>query len=239
MIVVLDPAHGGADSGSRISDSTLEKNVTLAFAFRLRSLLVARGFAVVITRDADVPSQPGANGSILTLDDRAGIANHAHAVACLLLHATAGGTGVHLYKSDLTPSATRPPSVVPWYTAQAAWISQSAALQRQIARSLSRSSVPTILSSASVRPEDSLDCPALVIELAPADTDPDSINNVDYQQTVAQTIAGSMLFWRDLAQPPSPPHQSSQPHQSLTSHQSSQPHQTSRPPSIDTRRRMP
>ncbi|MBW4039505.1 MAG: N-acetylmuramoyl-L-alanine amidase [Acidobacteria bacterium] len=210
-MVVLDPAHGGLDSGSRISESTLEKNVTLALAFKLRSLLVARGFAVTMTRDADVPTQPDASGSTLTLDDRAGIANHAHAVACLLLHATAAGTGVHLYKSDLAPAPTLP-SVVPWLTAQSAWIDQSSALQQQLANALSRASVPTIISSASVRPEDSLSCPALVVELAPTNSDPDSINNADYQQNVAQAIASSLVFWRNQVQPPQPSHPPSPTH---------------------------
>jgi N-acetylmuramoyl-L-alanine amidase len=99
-LIVLDPAHGGIDSGSQISDSTVEKDVTLALAYRLRSLLTARGFSVVMTRDADGPTEPGAAGGALTLDDRAGIANHAHAVACLVIHATGSGTGVHVYRSE-------------------------------------------------------------------------------------------------------------------------------------------
>jgi N-acetylmuramoyl-L-alanine amidase len=203
LMVVLDPAHGGTDGGSHIGESTVEKNVTLALAFKLRSLLMARGFAVTMTRDADVPSQPDASGSTLTLDDRAGIANHAHAVACLLLHATGSGTGVHLYKSELA-ALPHLPSVIPWATAQAAWISQSSALETQLANALTRASIPTISSSASVRPEDSLNCPALVVELAPTDSDPDSINNADYQQNVAQAIAGSLVFWRNQVQPPQP-----------------------------------
>ncbi len=100
---MLDPAHGGTDSGARIGDTTLEKNVTLALAFRLRSLLTARGFTVVLTRDSDTATEPNSPSNPLTLDDRAGIANHARGAACLLLHATGRGTGVHLYTSELEP----------------------------------------------------------------------------------------------------------------------------------------
>jgi N-acetylmuramoyl-L-alanine amidase len=201
MVVVLDPAHGGIDSGSQISDATLEKDVTLALAFKLRSLLSARGFSVVMTRDADSPAEPDAAGSPLTLDDRAGIANHAHAAACLLLHATGSGNGVHLYSSELDATAGEPP-LEPWLTAQAAWVPQSQRLEKQLAAALTRAGIALVTSSASVRPVDSMTCPALVVELAPQGDDPDSINDIDYQQRVAQAIAGALLFWREQVQPP-------------------------------------
>ncbi len=200
-VIVLDPAHGGIDSGSQISDKTVEKDVTLALAFRLRSLLTARGFTVVMTRDADGPSVPGTSGAGLTLDDRAGIANHEHAAACLVLHATASGSGVHLYRSELEASAGEP-AVVPWLTAQAAWIPQSQLLEKQVATAFSRSGIALVASSASVRPMDSLTCPALVVELAPSGDDADSINDTGYQQRVALAIAGSMLFWQNRVQAP-------------------------------------
>jgi N-acetylmuramoyl-L-alanine amidase len=200
-VIVLDPAHGGVDSGSQISDTTLEKNVTLALAFRLRSLLTARGFSVVMTRDADAPAVPNAAGSALTLDDRAGIANHAHAAACLVIHATPSGNGVHLYRSELEKSDGQP-FVVPWLTAQAAWIPQSQRLEKQMTTAFSRSGLALVASSASVRPIDSLTCPALVVELAPSGDDADSINDTDYQQRVALTIAGELLAWQNQVQPP-------------------------------------
>jgi N-acetylmuramoyl-L-alanine amidase len=201
LTIVLDPAHGGIDGGSRIGDTIREKDVTLALAFKLRSLLAARGFSVVLTRDADSPSQPGANGGPLTLDDRAGMANHAHPVACLLLHATGSGTGVHLYNSELEP-AEGMAQTVPWLQAQAAWVPQSRQLSKQLATALTRAGVALITSTASVRPVDSLTCPALVVELAPQSDDPESINFADYQQHVAEAIAGSLVFWRDQVQPP-------------------------------------
>ena len=201
LVVVIDPGHGGMDSGSQISDTTLEKDVTLALGFRLRSLLSARGFAVVMTRDADTPAEPDAQGAPLTLDDRAGLANHAHAAACLLLHATGSGTGVHLYSSELEATAGQPP-VKPWLTAQAAWVPQSELLEENLAAALKRAGVALITSRASVRPVDSLTCPALVVELAPQGSNPDSINDDQYQQRIAQAIAGALVFWRNQVQPP-------------------------------------
>jgi N-acetylmuramoyl-L-alanine amidase len=200
-VIVIDPAHGGIDSGSQISDTTVEKDVTLALAFRLRALLTVRGFTVVMTRDADTPAEPDTTGSALTLDGRAGIANHTHAAACLLLHATGSGNGVHLYSSQLDATAGEP-SMVPWLTAQAAWVPQSQLLRKQFAAAFTRAEIPLVASNASVRPMDSLTCPALVIELAPKGDDADSINDTDYQQRVALAIAGSLLFWQNQVQPP-------------------------------------
>ena len=201
IVILLDPAHGGLDTGSRISDATVEKDVTLSLAFKLRSLLSARGFAVVMTRDADSPTEPNAAGSPLTLDDRAGIANHAHAAACLLLHATGSGNGVHLYHSDLAAAPGELP-VEPWLTAQAAWVPQSQRLEAQLAAALTRAGIALVTSSASVRPVDSLTCPALVFELAPHGDDPDSINDANYQQRIAQSIADALVFWRNQVQAP-------------------------------------
>ena len=203
-VIVLDAAHGGVDSGSRIGDSILEKDVTLALAFRLRSLLTARGFTVVMTRENDAAQKPGppvAGSSALTLDDRAGIANHAHAAACLLLHATGAGDGVHLYSSELD-SAPAQAAVPPWLTAQAAWVTQSTQLEARIGAALQRAKLPLVSSRASVRPVDSLTCPAVVVELAPQNDDRNSITDGDYQQRIAEAIAGALVFWAQQVQPP-------------------------------------
>jgi N-acetylmuramoyl-L-alanine amidase len=199
--VVIDPSHGGNDNGSRISDETVEKSVTLALAFRLRSLLTARGFNVVLTRDSDDAREANPPFAPLTLDDRAGIANHERASACLLLHATGSGTGVHLYSSELQPAAAER-VIEPWLTAQGPWVTESQSLAQRVSDALTRARVPEVNGSASVRPMDSLTCPALVIELAPQGDDPDSINDESYQQHVAEAITGALVFWKDAAQPP-------------------------------------
>jgi len=206
-LVVLDPAHGGGDTGSRINDQIVEKDVTLALAFRVRSLLAARGFTVVMTRDSDAAAPPSAApapsapAAPLSLDDRAGIANHARPVACLLLHATASGVGVHLYTSELDPTAGEAVPA-PWLTAQSAWVAQSQKLANQIGSAVGRAKVPLVVSRASVRPVDSLTCPALVVELAPAGSDVTSINDAGYQQHIAEALAGALVFWQNQAEPP-------------------------------------
>jgi N-acetylmuramoyl-L-alanine amidase len=193
------------DSGSRIGGNILEKDVALALAFKLRSLLAARGFNVIMTRDSDLsggdtPSDAGTPAAALALDDRAGIANHARGAACLLLHATGSGVGVHLYSSELTPAPVET-ELLPWLTAQAAWVPQSEQLEKALATALNRARIPLVVSAASARPVDSLTCPALVVELAPRTADPATITDAGYQQRIAEAIATSLIFWQNQVQP--------------------------------------
>lgn len=198
-LVFLDPAHGGGDTGARINEHIVEKDITLALAFRIRSLLSARGFSVAMTRDTDSASTPPS--APLSLDDRAGLANHARPLACLLLHATASGSGVHLYTSELAPTSAES-TPAPWLTAQAAWVSQSQRLASLIGAALGRAKIPLVLSRASVRPVDSLTCPALVVELAPSTANPATLADAAYQQRVAEALAGALVVWQNQAQPP-------------------------------------
>jgi N-acetylmuramoyl-L-alanine amidase len=109
FVVVLDAAHGGDDPGGRLSNGQAEKTITLALSVRLRSLLAARGIQVVTTREFD---------AAVDLNRRAELANHANAAACLSLHATESGSGVHLFASALAPA--QPARFAAWKTAQAA-----------------------------------------------------------------------------------------------------------------------
>src|SRR6185503_15992064 len=52
--IIIDPGHGGDDAGAKGPQGTLEKNVTLAVARRLKASLEARlGVRVLLTRDGD------------------------------------------------------------------------------------------------------------------------------------------------------------------------------------------
>jgi N-acetylmuramoyl-L-alanine amidase len=210
--VVLDAGHGGADHGAHISDSIQEKDVTLALALKLQTALAAGGLTVVMIRTSDAADRPipansanltgpSATPAPLTLDDRAGIANHARASACLLLHATDSGHGVHLFASELDGVMNEAP-VLPWSTAQAAWVLESVQLEHRISDALRQANVPRIASKASIRPVDSLTCPAIVVELAPENEDVNSINDGASPQRVAGSLAGALDAWSKQVQPP-------------------------------------
>ncbi|WP_050181759.1 N-acetylmuramoyl-L-alanine amidase [Domibacillus robiginosus] len=52
-VIVLDPGHGGVDGGTSGLHGTIEKNVTLQTAWKLRDALTASGAKVVLTRTGD------------------------------------------------------------------------------------------------------------------------------------------------------------------------------------------
>jgi N-acetylmuramoyl-L-alanine amidase len=207
-VVVLDPAHGGPDTGATLGDKILEKDVTLAIAARLRATLTAAGFTVVSTRDAD-PAAP------LSGDQRAEIANRAHALACIVIHATASGPGVHLYTSALQPPeedssanfplTPRPAFVpVPWERAQAGSVNQSLRLASELSAALGKASLPVVTGREPLRPLDNLECPAIAIELAPlpgAGGDATPATDPNYQQRVVATLTAVLQAWRDRAAP--------------------------------------
>ncbi len=189
FVVVIDAAHGGSDPGVRLSPTLNEKTVTMAMASHLRSLLKKRGISVVMTRTKDTDP---------SLTTRAEIANHARAAACLILHATASGVGVHLFTSSLSPA---PKTAVPaWATAQAAYVDQSARLSSDIDAALTQTSIPVIVGRTFLRPLDNLTCPAVAIELAPrrpgGNSGPTSVENPNYQRTVLRAIVAGILQWR-------------------------------------------
>jgi len=209
-VVVLDPAHGGPDTGAKLGDHLLEKDVTLALAARLRAELTAAGFSVVSTREAD-------SFTPLTGDQRAEIANRAHATACVTIHATGTGSGVHLYVSELEPKELTEPAddatgeppppfePTPWAMAQAESVGQSLRLQSTFGAALAAARIPVATGRAAVLPLDNMMCPALAVEVAPlvvAGEDTIPVTDPVYQQRLAESMAGALKSWRSHAQAP-------------------------------------
>jgi N-acetylmuramoyl-L-alanine amidase len=192
-VIFLDPAHGGPDPGAHLPNNILEKDLTLAFATRLRAQLSTAGFTLLSTRDAD-PAVP------FPTDQRAEIANHAHPAACLILHATSSGSGIHVITSSLPESQPDDPhATIPWNTAQSASIPQSLALANEIGLALQHAKLPVILSRAAIRPLDNIICPAVAIEIAPltrSDSEPTPVTDTAYQQNIAQAISAALTAWR-------------------------------------------
>lgn len=194
FVVLLDAAHGGDDTGGRLTNQA-EKDFTLALSVRLRSLLAARGFQVITTRESD---------SAVDSDRRAEIANHSDAQACLSLHGSETGLGVHLFASSLAPST---PSRIPaWKTAQSAWVTRSLALAGVLNASLLHAGISVTLGRTALPAIDSMTCPAIAIEVAP-DHSPESTAKTDlddpgYQARVAEALAAALLEWKTEAHQP-------------------------------------
>lgn len=192
--ILLDPARGGSDSGSRIADRTPEKQVTLELAGRLASLLKARGFTVVMTRETDVD---------VTGDARAALANNTRAIACILLYAAPSGSGVHLYTSALRPR-DESSGAVRWDEAQAAFVERSRALAGDLKPALEHGRLTASIGQTWMRPLDNMQCPAVAVELAP-EKDGTGAEDSSYQSRVANAVANTLLQWRNKVASMSPP----------------------------------
>ena len=78
-VIVVDPGHGGIDTGAHGGGGVLEKDVTLAFGKTLGKLLEATGrYRVIYTRDDD---------SYISLGDRVAIARRNNADLFVSIHA--------------------------------------------------------------------------------------------------------------------------------------------------------
>jgi N-acetylmuramoyl-L-alanine amidase len=78
-LVVIDPGHGGIDSGAETANGIKEKDIVLAFALRLQELLVASGrFDVALTREGD---------TFLRLEERVALARTNKADLFISIHA--------------------------------------------------------------------------------------------------------------------------------------------------------
>lgn len=77
--VVIDPGHGGIDGGAESPGGTVEKAITLAFAFELKKKLLGLGeYDVIMTREKD---------EFLSLDERVVIARQHEADLFISIHA--------------------------------------------------------------------------------------------------------------------------------------------------------
>ena len=104
-LVVLDPGHGGQDSGA-ICGAIFEKDLTLDIAQRVDRLLQAQGLATLMTRVGD---------SYVSLADRAAVTNRARDCIFVSIHFNEGKKvvgGVETYYAE--HQAAPAPRLVSW-----------------------------------------------------------------------------------------------------------------------------
>jgi N-acetylmuramoyl-L-alanine amidase len=129
-VVILDPAHGGADTGARGSSGISESDVVLGYARLVRISLEAMGLRVILTRQAnDDPS----------FDDRSKLVNAQRGSLFITLHVSSTGQPgtVRVYslpQLTLTQFAALAPrgGLLPWDRAQFSYIDQSRRLAELI-----------------------------------------------------------------------------------------------------------
>ena len=103
-VIVLDPGHGGVETGAIGPSGLEEKDVTLDLARRLKPLLERHGVTVVFTRDED---------RVMPLDDRTAIANQNRAELFVSIHVNASkrksavGAETYFLSVDATDAEAR------------------------------------------------------------------------------------------------------------------------------------
>jgi N-acetylmuramoyl-L-alanine amidase len=204
--VVIDAAHGGTDTGAHLTERLEEKELALDLSVELRSMLSAHGIPVTTTREMDVTLSPLR---------RAEVANHRMAGACIVLHATASGQGVHLFTSSLAPAS--PGKFLPWETAQAAYVQSSLRLSSEINSALTHAGIPVTLGRTFLAPLDNLTCPAVAVEIAPlgrsmigkssiktsskSQVQPTPVTDPAYQKQIVSALVAAIEEWRhDLSE---------------------------------------
>lgn len=173
-LIVIDPGHGGSDPGT-VHGGLHEKTLTLDMAKRLRTILIAHGWQVMMTRDVDKDVYGPYDSAHDELQARDDIANKAGARMFVSIHVNgfmnAGPHGVTTYfsKSIDVPFATD--------------------VQRRLAANLGATDDGIVKSKLYVTLHATM--PAILVETAFL-TNPDDYAKLDspsWRQKVAQAIA--------------------------------------------------
>lgn len=223
--MVIDPGHGGDDMGGRGPKGTLEKQITLDVARRLKTLIETRlGVRVVMTRDED-------RG--ISLDERDAVANNSKADLFLSLHVNAApspsvkGTEVYYLRLDrageearrsaaatelVLPAVgggTRPIEVIPWDLAQASHVDASSRFASMLEEELEKHGPmgPRPLQQAPMRVLSGANMPAALVEIAYL-TNPEQeqrVQSADFQAGLVQAMYDAIVRFRAyLEAPPAP-----------------------------------
>ncbi|MBA3271392.1 MAG: N-acetylmuramoyl-L-alanine amidase [Acidobacteria bacterium] len=214
--IVIDAGHGGDELGARGPGGTLEKDVTLAVARRLRTMIEVRlGLRVFLTRDDD---------RTISLDERSAYANSQKADVFISLHANAAirpamkGAEVYYLSIDradaearrmaestgtVLPSlggGTRSVDLILWEIAQARYLEQSSALAGMVEQSL-RARVamsPRPVQQAPFRVLVGANMPAVLVEigyLSNAEQE-QALGSGAYQDQVTQGLFDALVQFR-------------------------------------------
>ncbi len=206
--IVLDPAHGGTDTGARGPDGVVEKDLVLQIVRTMRPELEQRGYRVITTRNDDTnPSY----------DDRAGIANAYPGAVFVSIHISSTGkpgTARAYYDRFGTPiapasaggglagvaeRAVNPQSggLIDWNEAQRPFLEPShrlaSLIQVQLIQLFPGSSL--VSTAAAIRSLRSINEPAVAIEISSVSgSSPDSLTAA--AAPLARAIAASMVAFR-------------------------------------------
>src|SRR5438876_5277040 len=174
--VVIDAGHGGFDRGGIPGQRIPEKEMTLDVAQRLKTLLAASGYRVIMTRDSDV---------FVPLPTRVAIANSYRNAIFVCIHFNsanrigAGGIETYFYGRDSLPLA----SAIHYYVAGGA-PSSNRGVRRRGFYVLRKTTVPAVL----------VECGFLTNP-----TEGEYVQTVSYRQKLAEEIAAGVRARNSVA----------------------------------------
>jgi N-acetylmuramoyl-L-alanine amidase len=215
-VIVIDPGHGGDDTGVRGPGGTMEKTVTLAVAEQLRTLIETRlGARVLLTREGD---------RTVLVDQRTALANNNKAGLFLSLHAGGapsgaidgaevlyvrlGREGENARQRAATATAlpvlgggSRTIDTVRWDLAQAPHVDRSATLAGLLAEELARRVPmgPRARRDAPLRLLMGANMPAAMVELGylTSREQEQLLASGPFQATLAEALFEAVLRFRD------------------------------------------
>jgi len=214
--IVIDPGHGGAETGARGPSGTLEKNVVLSIARQLKAAIESRlGIRVLLTRGGD---------ETVALDARAAFANNNKADLFISIHANASVrssvTGAEVfyvtlgeYGTAVRGSAAEPGALLPtlgggaravdlilWEMAQAQHLNESARLAQTIESEM-RQRVPMsprAIQQAPFRVLVGANMPAVLVETGfiTNPTEEKRLNAPDYQSQLVNALLAAVVRFK-------------------------------------------
>ncbi|HMD34004.1 MAG TPA: N-acetylmuramoyl-L-alanine amidase [Vicinamibacterales bacterium] len=215
--VAIDPGHGGEDEGAHAFgvDGTKEKDITLAVARRLKTMIEGRlGVRVLLTREDD---------RAVALDRRTALANNNKADLFISIHANASLrrslSGATIYSAAFATAAARDAAtegservptfagglrdiqLVPWDLAQTHHLDQSTMFAGMLLQQLT-DRVPlaqTPVETAPLRVLASANMPAVLVEMGYL-TNPEQdrlITSDAFQSSFAQGVFDAVVKFRD------------------------------------------
>ena len=224
--IVIDPGHGGVDTGAKGKFGALEKDITLAIGGKLKALIEqSLAYRVVLTRDKDIE---------VSLENRAATANNNDAVVFIGIHTNgsfrkkAQGAETYFLSLNATDEDTRKLAylenssaeldtriadeakddvrMILWDMAQSASIKQSSRLAEEIQRELN---LPPLgienrgIKQAPFKVLTGVACPAVLVEVAFISSPEEEQNLVkdEFQSEIAQAIFRGLVGYLRLFPP--------------------------------------
>jgi N-acetylmuramoyl-L-alanine amidase len=191
FLVLIDPAHGGDERGAAITDTIKEKDVNLAFARRLQHELQNKGINAALLRSGD---------NTVGLDERAIATNSAHPSLYICVHAANLGSGMRIFTALMAPSGPGSRKFLPWQQAQSPYLDLSSQVAGSVSAELTNKQIAVTALPAPLRPLRNIAAPAVAIEIAPPEDEPEGINGTEYQQSIALAVANGIAAMKPKLQ---------------------------------------